>query len=283
MEEKTRYHFNNIYFEDPLPFGDIRVIQIGRRYCDPAAVIAAHPHLNWFELTVATAGRCEVVTNGQAHPLGAGEIYLSFPCDIHEIRASETEKFEYDFFSFYADDGERQAPLEQIVRNYRSPEKRTFRDDKISSLIGYALSEFSADKADSKEVLSSLFDLIVSYLIRDFSRIPQETADISDAKILCLQLMNYIDTHIYSLSTLESVAEPFGYNYNYLSSLFSRTTGNNLSQYYRMRRGETAKTLLDGNKKIGEIAEMLRYSSPFSFSKAFKKQFGISPKEYRSR
>lgn len=283
MEEKTRYHFNNIYFEDPLPFGDIRVIQIGRRYCDPAAVIAAHPHLNWFELTVATAGRCEVVTNGQAHPLGAGEIYLSFPCDIHEIRASETEKFEYDFFSFYADDGKRQAPLEQIVRNYRSPEKRTFRDDKISSLIGYALSEFSADKADSKEVLTSLFDLIVSYLIRDFSRIPQETADISDAKILCLQLMNYIDTHIYSLSTLESVAEPFGYNYNYLSSLFSRTTGNNLSQYYRMRRGETAKTLLDGNKKIGEIAEMLRYSSPFSFSKAFKKQFGISPKEYRSR
>lgn len=283
MEEKTRYHFNNIYFEDPLPFGDIRVIQIGRRYCDPAAVIAAHPHLNWFELTVATAGRCEVVTNGQAHPLCAGEIYLSFPCDIHEIRASETEKFEYDFFSFYADDGERQAPLEQIVRNYRSPEKRTFRDDKISSLIGYALSEFSADKADSKEVLTSLFDLIVSYLIRDFSRIPQETADISDAKILCLQLMNYIDTHIYSLSTLESVAEPFGYNYNYLSSLFSRTTGNNLSQYYRMRRGETAKTLLDGNKKIGEIAEMLRYSSPFSFSKAFKKQFGISPKEYRSR
>ncbi len=283
MEEKTRYHFNNTYFDAPLRFGDVSVIQIGRRYCAPSEIIAAHPHLNWFEITVVTAGKCVIVTNGQSHELSAGEIYLSFPCDIHEIQASETEKFEYDFFSFFADDEKTQSSLEEITRNYRSPKKRTFRDDKITALIGYALGEFSTDKGESKEVLTSLFNLIVSYIIRDFNRIPQETSDISDAKILCLQLMNYIDTHVYSLTALESVSEPFGYNYNYLSTLFSKTTGNNLSDYYRMRRGETAKTLLAGNKKIGEIAEMLRYSSPFAFSKAFKRQFGISPKEYRCR
>lgn len=283
MKDKTIYHINNIYFDNPLKFDDIRLIQIGRRFCEPSAIIPAHPHLNWFELTIATSGSGIVSTNNQPHKINTGEIYLSFPCDIHEIRATENEKFEYDFFSFYCDNGEWNTALEEIIKNYRSPAKRTFRDNKISALIGYALTEFSTDKIYFKEVASGIFHLILAYLIRDFSNITQETATISDAKIICLQLMNYIDTHIYSVQNLESVAEQYNYNYNYLSALFKKTTGKKLSEYYQNRRLETARTLLNAKKKIGEVSEMLNYSSPFAFSKAFKRSFGVSPKQYQTR
>lgn len=282
MEEKTRYHFNNIYFDDPLKFGEIRLVQIGRRYCEASAVIAAHPHLNWFELTIATAGSGEIITNDHPHTICAGEIYLSFPCDVHELRASKTEGFEYDFFSFYCEDSELQKELEKIAQNYRSPEKRTFRDDRISNLINYALPEFSACNTHSENILENIFHLIMMFLLRDFSNIPQETSNISDAKILCLQLMNYIDTHIYSIHTLESIGEPFHYSYNHLSSLFRKTTGKKLSEYYQNRKLETAKILLANNKKVMEVSEMLHYSSSFAFTNAFKKRFGISPKQYRA-
>lgn len=282
MEEKTRYHFNNLYLDDPLKFGNIRLVQIGRRYCEASAVIPAHPHLNWFELTIVTSGSGEIITNSQPHTINSGEIYLSFPCDVHELRASKTESFEYDFFSFYCEDGELKKEFEQIAQNYRSPEKRTFRDDKISSLVKYALPEFSVRNIYSKNILESIFNLIIMYLIRDFSNIPQETSNISDAKILCLQLMNYIDTHIYSIHDLKSIGEPFNYSYNHLSSLFRKTTGKKLSEYYQNRKLETAKILLDNRKKVVEVSEMLNYSSPFAFSNAFKKKFGISPKQYKS-
>ena len=121
------------------------------------------------------------------------------------------------------------------------------------------------------------------YLIRDFSDIAQETADVSDARILCLQLMNHIDAHIYSSESLSETAEKFNYNYSYLSSLFRKTTGKNLSDYYRERKMETAKVLLlENRKKINEISQMLGYSSPFAFSRAFTKTFGVSPKEFRA-
>lgn len=283
MENKTIYHINNVYFDDPLIFDDIRLIQIGRRFCEPSAIIPIHPHLNWFELTIATSGSGIVYTNNQPHKITSGDIYLSFPCDIHEIRATDNEKFEYDFLSFYCENGKWNLALEEITKNYRSPEKRTFRDNKIVALTGYALTEFSSDKIYSHEAINSLLHLILAYLIRNFNNITQETATISDAKIICLQLMNYIDTHIYSIQNLVSIAEQFNYSYIYLSVLFKKTTGKNISEYYQSRRMEAASTLLNANKKIGEVSEMLNYSSPFAFSKSFKKYYGISPKRYQTR
>jgi AraC-like DNA-binding protein len=94
--------------------------------------------------------------------------------------------------------------------------------------------------------------------------------------------MNYIDTHIYTLSSLEELAEMTNYNYSYLSSLFHKTTSGMLTDYYRKRRLETARLLIEeGALKINEIASLLRYSSIYTFSRAFKDFFGVSPSQYK--
>ena len=90
--------------------------------------------------------------------------------------------------------------------------------------------------------------------------------------------MNYIDTHIYTIKKLEELAPKFNYSYGYLSGLFQRTTGKTLSEYHKHRKMETGKALiLEKKKRISEIAEMLGYNL-YSFSKAFKNTYGISPK-----
>ncbi len=280
---KTRYHFDNTYIGSPLGFGDISLIQIGRIYCEPSSVIAAHSHANWFELTLVTAGSGVVLTNGDPCEVTPRDIYLSFPGDIHEIRAAENEKLEYDYLSLFTDDAEMSESLEMMIRQNRDSASRRFRDEKISFLVNCALAEFTKRREYSDELLSGIFRQIMIYLIRDFSDIAQETADVSDARILCLQLMNHIDAHIYSSESLSETAEKFNYNYSYLSSLFRKTTGKNLSDYYRERKMETAKVLLlENRKKINEISQMLGYSSPFAFSRAFTKTFGVSPKEFRA-
>ena len=279
FENKTRYHLNKHYVENPLPFGDIHLLQLGRRYCAPTEVITAHPHLNWFELTIVNNGKGSIITNGEETAIHAGEIYLSFPCDIHEIRANLHDKLEYDFFSFYCTDERLKADLKLITQNYRSGAQRIFQDSKISQLIEYAISEFfSKEQPYFDNTLTDIFHLILLYLIRDFNDIPQNTANVSNPEILCFQVMSYIDTHIYKLKNLEELAPKFNYNYGYLSGLFKRTTGKTLSEYHQNRKMETGKALVLENKKsIGEIAEMLGYNL-YSFSKAFKKAYGTSPK-----
>ena len=279
FENKTRYHLNKHYVENPLPFGDVHLLQLGRRYCAPTEVITAHPHLNWFELTIVNNGKGSIITNGEETAIHAGEIYLSFPCDIHEIRANLNDKLEYDFFSFYCTDERLKADLKLITQNYRSGAQRIFQDSKISQLIEYAISEFfSKEQPYFDNTLTDIFHLILLYLIRDFNDIPQNNDNVSNPEILCFQVMSYIDTHIYKLKNLEELAPKFNYNYGYLSGLFKRTTGKTLSEYHQNRKMETGKALVLENKKsIGEIAEMLGYNL-YSFSKAFKKAYGTSPK-----
>lgn len=283
LDKKTRYIFDNTYMKSPLGFGDIYLVQIGRRYCEPSSVITAHSHINWFELTLVTAGKGIISTNGEPSDVLPQDIYLSFPGDIHEIKATHDSKLEYDYFSFFCTDIEFKSRLEQIIMTNQTPQSRCFKDDKISSLINFALAEFTGQKEYSSEVLKCIFTQILIYLIRDFSEITNTDLKVSDAKILCIRLMNYIDSHIYSEDSLDAMSKAFNYNYSYLSSLFKKTTGKNLSEYCRERKMETAKVLLSENeKKIYEISQMLGYSNQFSFSKAFKSRFGISPKQMQS-
>jgi AraC-like DNA-binding protein len=278
-ENKTRYHVTKHYVSNPLPFGNTHLLQLGRRYCEPTEIIPAHPHLNWFELTIVNSGSGTVVTNGEEVLVEAGDIYLSFPCDVHEIRADRGNKLEYDFFAFYSTDEELKQALKKLTRDYWDETKRVFQDEKISTLVEHAISEFiSEERPYSQAVLTDIFHLILIYLIRDFNNIQPYNANVSDAEILCFQLMNYIDTHTYSLKKLEELAVKFNYNYGYLSGLFKRTTGKTISEYYHHRKMETAKALiLEKKKSIGEIAEMLGYNL-YSFSKAFKRTYGASPK-----
>ena len=85
------------------------------------------------------------------------------------------------------------------------------------------------------------------------------------------------------MTELYELSEKFGYNYSYLSHVFTSTTGKTPGEYFREKKLEAAKILiLENRKKISEIAEMLNYSSAFAFSKAFKNHFGVSPKVLQS-
>lgn len=280
LENKTRYHLNNHYLENPLPFGNIHLLQLGRRYCESTEIISPHPHLNWFELTVVTDGCGTIISNGEASTVHSGDIYLSFPCDVHEIRADCDTKLEYDFFSFYCFDEALSADLKNFTQNYKSSNKRILRDSKISKLIEYAISEFISDeKPHTESALSDIFHLILIYLVRNVYNVQQTTPSVSNPDILCFQLMNYINTHIYFIEKLEELGPVFNYNYAYLSALFKKTTGKTISEYYFERKMETGKALvLEKKKSISEIAKMLGYDL-YSFSKAFKRKYGVSPKK----
>ena len=279
LENKTRYHLNKHYVENPKTFGEIQLLQIGRRYCEPTEIITAHPHLNWFELTVVSSGSGTIFTNNEACKVHSGDIHLSFPCDIHEIRADLGTKLEYDFFSFCCTEQTLDHELKQLTKNYRNGTQRIFQDNQIPQLVEYAIAEFfTKEQPYSHDVLLDIFHLILLYLIRNFNNIPQNATNVSAPEILCFQLMSYIDTHIYTLKNLEELAPKFNYNYGYLSGLFKKTTGKTLSEYHQNRKMETGKALvLEKKKSVGEIAEMLGYNL-YSFSKAFKKAYGISPK-----
>lgn len=276
---KPRYHFVKDFQDVEFNLKDISLIQLGRRYCSHEEIIPTHTHKDFYELTIVTSGEGNVISNGKTFPVKAGDVHISIPYDIHQIIASSNSELEYDFFAFRVLNDELYCELKKISNDPTIINSRTFVDNKISELISNAISELSTEKPYGQKLLENIFSQIVIYLIRDFNKPTLKRVKYTQSEILCYQIMNYIDTHIYSIINLEDIAPKFNYNYRYLSTIFKKTTDKTIFDYFQSRKLQTAKALINENKyKIAEISTMLNYSSPFAFSKAFKKKFGYSPK-----
>ena len=282
---EKRYHLDKHYLDEPVMYGDISLIQIGILHCTPHTVIGMHLHRNWFELTVVTDGEGTVVTGESEVAVSRGDIYLSFPGDFHGIYTDVQSPLKYDFFSFYPDDSFLHNKLEEIMQTRQMGDQRVIRDEKIQTLLENAIAEISRPTELSEQILEAIFRQILLYLIRDFQTadtVKKET--IGTPQDLCYQIMHYIDTHIYTMNGLYELAEAMSYNYSYLSNHFKRITGETLQDYYQGRRLRAAQLLLQEEQlKLGEIANLLRYSSIYAFSRAFKDKFGTAPSEYRKQ
>ena len=277
-----KFHINFSFVDDAIYYKDTMLVQLGRLYCSPSEVIEKHAHVNWYELTVVTDGEGTIYTNDVASEVRKGDIYFSHPGDFHEIHSSEEKPLKFDFFAFNSRDPEISHEFKRMVANMFSYEQRVFQDLQITNAVSTAIAEFSGKEHYSMQILSCLFEQILYLIIRNFN-VPEEvTAKHScAADELCLQIMHYIDTHIYSISTLKCLSDKFSYNYSYLSNVFKKCTGTTILAYFQTRRLDAAKLLLNENKlKVNQVADMLKYSSLYSFSKAFKNKYDVSPKHY---
>ncbi len=277
---QKKYHLN-YHFVPPKDLGDVKLVQIGRLYCTENMVIDRHVHLDWFEITIVTAGEGTLLARDCKIPVKSGDVFLSLPAETHAIYSSGHDPLKYDFFSFSCDNPDYQMHLEMIMQTFCDPASRLFTDARIPNLVQNAIAEFRKDgNFLSEDCIKHLLHLIVIHLLRIFPKSDTSfgLTDIKQADELCYQLMNYIDTHIFNLKNLTELTAVTSYNYSYLSTLFRKTTGQTLQDYYSAGRLRTAKSLVkEGNLKMTEISELLHYSSVYAFSKAYKRKYGISP------
>lgn len=84
--------------------------------------------------------------------------------------------------------------------------------------------------------------------------------------------------------SMESLCNAVGISVSYVSLLFKKHSGKTFVKILTALRLEKAKELLRySGKRIIEIAEECGYSDVYYFSHSFKKNEGISPKQYREQ
>jgi len=102
-------------------------------------------------------------------------------------------------------------------------------------------------------------------------------------RALLLQAKEYIDNNYHKSVSLEDVAEQLGISSYYLSKLFKERFQVTFIDYLKNTRLQKAKELLvDGTMPLKEIALTIGYKDPNYFSRIFKKEVGVSPREYRN-
>jgi len=90
----------------------------------------------------------------------------------------------------------------------------------------------------------------------------------------------YIEQNYSYNLTLEELSKVAGFSKYHFHRIFSSIIGENLSDYVRRVRLSSTTMKFKTNLNITQIAQMSGYETNASFSKAFKKHFGITPKEF---
>ena len=97
------------------------------------------------------------------------------------------------------------------------------------------------------------------------------------------KVVAYINNHLDETLDLKTLANEAALSDFHFHRIFKALKGEAIGGYItRLRLEATARLLRYTALTIEEIAFNIGYETPASFSKAFKKQYGISPTEYRT-
>lgn len=96
------------------------------------------------------------------------------------------------------------------------------------------------------------------------------------------EIMNYIQNH-YLTVTLEELAGKFALSTPYLSKYIKEKSGLTFVENVKKIRMKKAKTLLkNSNMTVERVAEQVGYPSVEHFNRLFKKEFQMTPVQYRN-
>lgn len=284
--KRTRYHFDNLYHtSEQMHMGPYLVLQLGDINCEPG--LRYPPHRQpVHEVSYVVSGKGVFSANGVNYPVHRGSLFVNASDDLHEVRASSDDPFRYMYLGFRAQKPITLPSIQTLEDYFSNPRTRCIHEAfEVQETFIRLLNELVvADNFSSllkecciHQLLCQVFRLMNpstqrSYLLSEGQK--------TDTEKLVYNMAQHIDSHIGCLKRLTDLSEQFGYSYPYIARVFSQHMGESLHAYYTRRRFEKSVEFLAQGLSVTDISRMLGYQSIHAFSRAFKQEFNLSPRDY---
>lgn len=217
------------------------------------------------------SGRGVFQRNGQSYPLSKGCIFIIRPYELTFYKADAYDPWEYVWIGFNG----RLVP--DLLEN------SGFSEDTCTLCIPSLRNTFLSMKEavslhHSSEIFlcGKIFELF-SQLHEEFRPVPKgNTGSIYSKRAKDHIIANYAN-HI----SVESIANMLGIDRRYLCRVFYNNTGDTPQNFLINYRLEKAAALLTKRGySVSEAARSTGYGDIYTFSKMFKKKYGIPPSHY---
>ncbi len=151
-------------------------------------------------------------------------------------------------------------------------------DGHIGRLITRLSKEYNEKQAGHQEMMRCQLIEILIDTMRQVHR-PEELPQSSN---LVQYITDQVEKNFMDRLSLAELARKCCYSLAYVSKRFKEETGMTFQSYLQMVRvRESCRLLANTTKKISEISELVGYADPKFFNQIFKKQTGMTPREFK--
>lgn len=260
----------------PVETQNYQIIQVADIFSVNDTRIEPHTQYPDIELSYCCQNKISCATNNVWSAFHKNDAYLSFSDESHALKASGVHRFLV--LAFNINKNSPYFPIFlKIKQKHTAPEHRVFQSLYLDSHISNILSALNTKSYDDCYALSDALITQILVALNRYDTNPAQKKDGYSSKDLLPEITAYIDSNYLTILSLTQISYRFGLSYHYLCKIFKEQYGYTVSHYVLSKKLNHAKMLLANGNSINEISEILNYTSPYNFSRAYKNHFGYPP------
>jgi len=265
-------------------FLDLRLYQYGWEQCAPLHSFGPFVRNHYlFHYVLSGQGRLDAADgSGTDHRyrLGPGEGFLVFPGQVTTYSAHESDPWKYTWMEF---DGLRAAEyVNQAGLSLSQPIYRPVTPEQ-GRAVGEEMLRIAGCSDRSPLYLIGRLYLFLDGLVQSSaSRRELRGGQLKDFYIQ--EAITFMEHNYARELTVEEVANVCKLNRSYFSKLFKENMSCTPQEFLiGLRLSRAADLMRNTGKPIGVIAAQCGYPNQLHFSRAFRKRYGVSPREWRAQ
>lgn len=231
-----------------------------------------------YELTLHNIDYGTTTINQQIYPVKKNTVLFKRPGDIVHNKYPDY-KAQCEFIYFTITPESLSPQFEHILNKIPIC---TIADEPFLQLWKKQITEYSGNQTPFIEIQN---DLNLIYVLLSLSEKGSSVASPpphSSHQTMLFRAVCYMREHLTENISINDVATYIGYSLSHFNYLFKAYTAHTPYSYLTfMRMCEAQKLLLNTNQPISTIADTLNFKNTSKFSEAFKREFQMTPGQFR--
>jgi len=267
---------------NPMPSkGEYMILFSGESQTESNHLVGPSVH-DYHLIHVVISGKGRFRIRGKQYELSAGDSFIIFPGELFEYESDSTEPW---FYRWIATRGQQMdVALSSMGISASNPIICTSDYEHIPSLVNDITQALRTGDSSCDMLANGYLRLLIAaYMQHTEVNVPAQKEPLSDIEYQIEQGIRFLTLQYSQPISIERLARSVGYHRTYYSKMFKKLTGLSPMNFLLKIRMERAKLLMGTRLTIEQISSSVGFADPLYFSKQYRKWYGMSPSEYRSR